>query len=297
MEGQEPIGEMMEFPVHGDANGSLVALEKGVDFPFEIKRVYYIWGTKSDYVRGHHAHRNLEQVVVCTSGSCEFTLDDGTRRETHLLDSPTKGLHIRNNVWREFTHFSHDCVVMVLASEYYKEADYIRSYDEFLKTVREKASLPPAPFIHSTSDVQSRTIGTGTRIWQYVVILPRARIGRDCNICSHCFIENDVVLGDRVTVKPLVAICDGVTIGDGAFIGPEVSFTNDRHPKSGNRGFVLERTVVEPGASIGAGSMICAGVTIGRDAMVAAGSVVTHDVPPGARVCGVPARPMKGQDA
>ena len=153
-------------------------------------------------------------------------------------------------------------------------------------------------FIHPLSDVQSKSIGEGTRIWQYVVVLPEARIGQDCNVCSHCFIENDVVIGDRVTVKPMVAICDGVTIGDGAFIGPHVSFMNDRHPKSGNRGFKLERTVVGKGASVGAGSMIMAGVTIGENAMVAAGSVVTRDVPPGVTVFGCPARPQgerKGQ--
>lgn len=129
------IGEVLEFPVHGDHTGSLVALEKGADFPFEIKRVYYIWGTARDVVRGHHAHKNLEQVVVCTSGSCDFILDDGTKRETYRLDSPTKGLHIKNNVWREFTNFSPDCVVMVLASEHYNEADYIRNYGDFLRSI------------------------------------------------------------------------------------------------------------------------------------------------------------------
>lgn len=145
-------------------------------------------------------------------------------------------------------------------------------------------------FIHSTSDVQSKSIGEGTRVWQYVVVLPGAKIGRNCNICSHCFVENDVALGDNVTVKPMVAICDGVTLEDDVFIGPHVSFTNDRHPKSGNRGFKLERTVVRKGASVGAGSMVMAGLTIGEGAMVAAGSVVTRDVPPGAMVFGCPAR-------
>jgi len=129
------IGEVLEFPVHGDHTGSLVALEKGADFPFEIKRVYYIWGTARDVVRGHHAHKDLEQVVVCTSGSCDFILDDGARRETYHLDSPTKGLHIKNNVWREFTNFSPDCVVMVLASAHYNEADYIRDYGDFLRSI------------------------------------------------------------------------------------------------------------------------------------------------------------------
>lgn len=144
--------------------------------------------------------------------------------------------------------------------------------------------------IHPSSDVQSNDIGEGTRVWQYVVILPGAKIGKNCNICSHCFIENDVVIGDNVTVKPMVAICDGVTIEDGAFIGPHVSFTNDRHPKSGNRGFKLERTTVKKGASIGAGSMVMAGITVGEDALAAAGSVITHSVAPGTRVFGCPAR-------
>ena len=143
--------------------------------------------------------------------------------------------------------------------------------------------------IHPSSDVQSNDIGEGTRVWQYVVILPGAKIGKNCNICSHCFIENDVVIGDNVTVKPMVAICDGVTIEDGVFIGPHVSFTNDRHPKSGNRGFKLERTTVKKAASIGAGSMVMAGITVGEGAMAAAGSVVTRDVRPGVTVFGCPA--------
>lgn len=145
-------------------------------------------------------------------------------------------------------------------------------------------------FIHELADVQSGNIGTGTRIWQYVVVLPHARIGQDCNICSHCFIENDVVIGNRVTVKPHVAICDGVTLEDGVFIGPLVSFTNDRHPKSGNRGFKLERTVVRKGATIGGGAIILPGIEIGQDAVIGAGSVVTRDVPAGVIVVGNPAR-------
>lgn len=129
------LAQLLEFPIHGDKNGKLVALEKGADFPFEIKRVYYIWGTAKDVVRGHHAHKNLEQVIICTSGSCDFILDDGTHRQTYHLSSPTQGLYIKNNVWREFTNFSPDCVVMVLASEHYNEEDYIRDYREFLKNI------------------------------------------------------------------------------------------------------------------------------------------------------------------
>ena len=147
--------------------------------------------------------------------------------------------------------------------------------------------------IHPTAEVQTGGVGDGTRVWQYVVILPGAKIGKNCNICSHCFIENDVVIGDNVTVKPMVAICDGVTIEDGVFIGSHVGFMNDRHPKSGNRGFKLERTTVRKGASIGAGAMVMAGITVGEGAMAAAGSVVTKDVPPGATVVGNPAREIK----
>ncbi len=128
--------ELLEFPVHGDHSGSLVALEKGADFPFEIQRVYYIWGTASTAVRGHHAHRALEQVIVVTSGSCDFTLDNGKMRQTVHLDSPTSGLYIKGNIWRTFKNFSPDCVVMVLASIHYDETDYIRDYNEFLKAVQ-----------------------------------------------------------------------------------------------------------------------------------------------------------------
>ena len=125
------IYDLLHFRVHGDHAGNLIALEKGADFPFDIKRVYYIWGTDKNVVRGKHAHRKLEQVIICTSGSCDFILDDGHNRETVHLDSPTQGLHIKANIWREFTNFSPDCVVLVLASEHYDESDYIRDYDQF----------------------------------------------------------------------------------------------------------------------------------------------------------------------
>ena len=127
--------DLLNFPVHGDHTGSLVALEKGADFPFDIKRVYYIWGTDKNAVRGKHAHRKLEQVIVCTSGSCDFILDDGQECVAVHLDNPTVGLHIKSNIWREFTNFSPDCVVMVLASEHYDEADYIRDYQTFLQEI------------------------------------------------------------------------------------------------------------------------------------------------------------------
>ena len=126
---------IINFKVRGDHNGKRVALEKGVDFPFEIKRVYYIWDTEHDVVRGKHAHKKLEQVIVCTSGSCDFILDDGREREIVHLDNPAQGLYIKNNIWREFTNFSPDCVIMVLASEHYDESDYIRNYEEFFRSI------------------------------------------------------------------------------------------------------------------------------------------------------------------
>ena len=133
-----------------------------------------------------------------------------------------------------------------------------------------------------------------TKVWQHVVILPDARIGENCNICSHVFIENDVVIGDDVTIKNGCLIYDGVRIGNGAFIGPGVVFTNDRYPRARGydteREIVFEPTVIEEGVAIGANSTIICGVTIGKDAMIGAGSVVTRDIPPGAKAFGNPAR-------
>lgn len=149
------------------------------------------------------------------------------------------------------------------------------------------------PMIHPLSDVQTEAIGDRTRIWQYCVVLSGAKIGADCNICSHCFIENDVVVGDRVTVKCGVQLWDGITIEDDVFIGPNVTFTNDPFPRSREQPDQFSRSIVMSGASIGANATILPGLTIGRGAMVGAGSVVTSDVPPGTVVVGCPARVLK----
>lgn len=124
---------ILDFRAIGDDRGWLVPLESNRTIPFEFKRVYYIWGTQRDIVRGKHAHRDLEQVIVCIAGSCDFILDDGRERKVIRLDNPAKGLYVEPKIWGEFTNFSADCVVMVLASDYYDEADYIRNYDEFIK--------------------------------------------------------------------------------------------------------------------------------------------------------------------
>ena len=147
--------------------------------------------------------------------------------------------------------------------------------------------------IHPLSDVQSSHIGAGTRVWQFVVVLAGARIGRECNINAHCFIENDVLLGDRVTVKSGVQLWDGVTVEDDVFIGPNATFTNDRFPRSTVYPEAFEKTRIAKGASIGANATIVCGVTIGEGALIGAGSVVTHDVPAGQTWVGNPARPLR----
>lgn len=122
--------------------------------------------------------------------------------------------------------------------------------------------------IHNLADVQSVNIGKNTNIWQFCVVLPKAVIGDDCNICSHCFIENDVKIGNRVTIKCGVQIWDGMTIEDDVFIGPNVTFCNDRYPKSRNKNWMLEGIKVKKGASIGANATILPGVVIGENAIV-----------------------------
>jgi UDP-2-acetamido-3-amino-2,3-dideoxy-glucuronate N-acetyltransferase len=134
-------------------------------------------------------------------------------------------------------------------------------------------------FVHTLADCQSSHIGTGTRIWQFCVVLPGAVIGRNCNVNSHCFIENDVVIGNNVTVKCGVYLWDGMRIEDDVFIGPNATFTNDRFPRSKQRPEKFLQTVLRRGASIGAGAVIAPGLTIGELTMIGAGAVVTKDVP------------------
>ena len=123
------------FQQHGDDRGMLVALEEYKDIPFEIKRVYYMYDTKKDVHRGFHAHKSLEQILICIHGSCKVLLDNGTEKKIVSLEKPYEGLYLANNMWREMYDFSEDAVLMVLASEYYKEEDYIRDYNEFLRMV------------------------------------------------------------------------------------------------------------------------------------------------------------------
>ena len=126
------------FQQHGDERGQLVALEEHKDIPFEIKRVYYMYDTVKGVTRGQHAHKSLEQILICIHGSCKLMLDNGKEKKIVSLEKPYEGLYISNNIWREMYDFSSDAVLMVLASDVYKEEDYIRNYDEFLKFVNMK---------------------------------------------------------------------------------------------------------------------------------------------------------------
>ncbi len=124
--------KLIPLQAHGDDRGSLVSLAEGRNIPFEIKRVYYMFKTKEGVRRGFHAHKSLRQVASAVRGSCRFVLDDGTERVELCLDNPAQGLVIESFMWREMYDFSDDCVLMVLADQLYDEADYVRSYEEFL---------------------------------------------------------------------------------------------------------------------------------------------------------------------
>jgi acetyltransferase-like isoleucine patch superfamily enzyme len=152
---------------------------------------------------------------------------------------------------------------------------------------------PDEVFIHPLADVQTTEIGAGTRIWQFAVIVKGARIGRNCNICAHTFIEGGVIIGDDVTLKSGVYLWDGVQLGNGVFVGPNATFTNDMFPRSKQRPEAWLRTVIEDGASIGANATLLPGITIGAGAMVGAGAVVTKSVAPGDVVVGNPARVVR----
>ncbi len=147
--------------------------------------------------------------------------------------------------------------------------------------------------IHPLADVQSKQIGNQTQIWQFCVVLKEAVIGSNCNINCQVFIENDVIIGNNVTIKPGVQVWDGLRIENNVFIGPNVTFTNDRYPRSKQYPEAFQQTVIKKGVSIGANATILGGVTIGENAMIGAGSVVTKDVPAGELWIGNPAKKLR----
>jgi len=135
----ESLIQWIDFPILGDERGSLIALEADRVVPFPIKRVYYIFNTADGVSRGFHAHRDLKQLAVCVKGSCTMMVNNGYSSESAVLDTPTRGLLIENLIWREMHNFSADCVLLVLASKPYDEADYIRNYDDFIEETRRAA--------------------------------------------------------------------------------------------------------------------------------------------------------------
>lgn len=128
--------KVVDLKTLGDERGSLIAIEQGYNAPFDIKRVYYIFGTKEGVERGFHAHINLKQLAIVVKGYCTFVVDNGKNREEIKLNNPNQGLLIEGLIWREMKDFSPDCVLVVLASEHYDENDYIRDYSKFLKEVK-----------------------------------------------------------------------------------------------------------------------------------------------------------------
>ena len=130
------IGKLISFQEHGDDRGMLVSLENNKEIPFTIKRVYFLFGTKPGVRRGFHAHKKLQQLLVCVSGQCSILLDNGVDKEIVNPSKPTVGLFLNNDVWREMFDFSDDAVLLVLASEVYDESDYIRDYEQFLEYVK-----------------------------------------------------------------------------------------------------------------------------------------------------------------
>lgn len=127
--------KIIDFEVHADNRGNLCSLSNNKEIPFEVKRIYYTWDMPYDVIRGGHAHKKLDEVMVCLSGSCDFVLDDGKEKVTVTLDKPNKGLYIKANLWRDFRNFSKDCVVVLIASELYDTEDYIRDYNEYLNLI------------------------------------------------------------------------------------------------------------------------------------------------------------------
>ena len=136
METENSLFHWKKLEAKGDDNGSLVALESNLNIDFDIKRIYYIYGTKSEFIRGKHAHKNLRQLLICVSGSCKVLLDNGNEKEVIELSKPNEGIYINDLVWREMFDFSSDNVLLVIANNFYDEDDYIRDYEDFINLVK-----------------------------------------------------------------------------------------------------------------------------------------------------------------
>ena len=147
--------------------------------------------------------------------------------------------------------------------------------------------------IHPTAEVQTTNLGEGTAVWQHTVVLKGARVEKGCNLNCFCFVENDVQIGDRVTIKSGVQLWDGITVEDDVFVGPNATFTNHRDPKSQQPPVEFDRIVLQKGCSVGANATVIGPCIVGSNSLVAAGAVVTKDVPPNVVVAGNPARILR----
>lgn len=290
------IVKKIKFKEFADERGNLVSIEQFKNVPFEIKRVYFIYNVDREERRGFHAHKDLQQVLLCISGSCKVLLDNGVEKSEVLLNEKNEGILVENYIWREMFDFSSDAVLMVLASEYYCKEDYIRDYNEFIKysksvneNNRDFKFKSLNVFIHPRAIVDTNFVGRDTRVWGFTHILSEAQIGDNCNINEYVFIENKVILGNNVTVKCGVYIWDNITVEDNVFIGPSVTFTNDKHPRSKQYPLEFEKTILKRGCSIGANATILCGLVIGEYATIGAGAVVTKNVAPYEVVVGNPA--------
>jgi len=128
--------KVIDFEIHPDERGKLTSLSSNKEIPFEIKRLYYTWDMPKEAIRGGHAHRNLDEVVICLHGFCDFVLDDGKETLTIHLDQPNKGIYIPAHLWRDFRNFSSDCVVILIASDYFHPEDHVKDYNEFLELIK-----------------------------------------------------------------------------------------------------------------------------------------------------------------
>jgi len=283
---------IIDFKKIGNSNvGYLTAIEGNREIPFNIKRIYYIYNVPKEIKRGSHAHKRLEQVLICVNGNVKIKADDGNEKNIFKLSNQNKGLYIGPAIWHEMYDFSPSTVLLVLASKYYNESDYIRDYEEFMKYKNNKKNKSIKDvFIHDKAIVDSRSIGAGTNVWGFTHILPDAEIGENCNICEHVFIENEVKIGNNVTVKCGVYIWDGVFIEDDVFVGPCVTFINDIHPRSKIYPEKFEKTLIKKGSSLGANSTIMGGIIIGSYSTIGAGSVVLKNVKNYEIVVGNPAK-------
>ena len=270
--------------------GYLISLEENKNIPFDIKRVYYTHNVPINVKRGGHAHKNLEQILICLSGGVKVRCFDGRKEIIYELNKPDEGLYIKNLVWRDMYDYKNNTVLMVLASDYYDENDYIRNYNDFLEYIKCSKYKHNKFFVHNTAIVDTINIGDKTRVWGFSHIFKNCIIGKNCNICEHVLIENDVIIGDNVTIKSGVYIWDGIRISDNVFIGPSVSFINDKNPRSKVYPEKFDKTIIDEGASLGANSTIMCGLRIGKYSMVGAGSVVLRDVYDYEIVAGNPAK-------